>query len=68
MGYDTTTQELYVDRPNSGAADFSSDFPGVQRAPLRPRTAGPSCASSSAGRRRGLRRQRRSRDHRPDLP
>jgi levanase len=35
IGYDTTTQELYVDRTHSGAADFSSDFPGVQRAPLR---------------------------------
>jgi fructan beta-fructosidase len=33
IGYDTTTQELYVDRPNSGAVDFSSDFPGVRRAP-----------------------------------
>lgn len=35
IGYDTTTQELYVDRTRSGAVDFSSSFPGVQRAPLR---------------------------------
>ncbi|MFI6033521.1 GH32 C-terminal domain-containing protein [Streptomyces sp. NPDC051315] len=35
IGYDTTTQELYVDRTRSGAVDFASTFPGVQRAPLR---------------------------------
>ncbi|THA76961.1 glycoside hydrolase family 32 protein [Streptomyces sp. A0642] len=35
IGYDTTTQELYVDRTRSGAVDFSDTFPGVQRAPLR---------------------------------
>lgn len=35
IGYDTTTQELYVDRTHSGAVDFSDDFPGVQRAPLK---------------------------------
>ncbi|MEU4038390.1 GH32 C-terminal domain-containing protein [Streptomyces collinus] len=35
IGYDTTTQELYVDRPRSGAVDFNSSFPGVQRAPLQ---------------------------------
>ncbi|MFG2576365.1 GH32 C-terminal domain-containing protein [Streptomyces sp. NPDC048481] len=35
IGYDTTTQELYVDRTRSGAVDFNSSFPGVQRAPLR---------------------------------
>ncbi|AYN38612.1 glycoside hydrolase family 32 protein [Streptomyces dangxiongensis] len=35
IGYDTTTQELYVDRTNSGAVDFSDAFPGVQRAPLK---------------------------------
>ncbi|MFF3911518.1 GH32 C-terminal domain-containing protein [Streptomyces sp. NPDC001848] len=35
IGYDTTTQELYVDRTRSGAVDFSSAFPGVQRAPLQ---------------------------------
>ncbi|MFJ4202919.1 GH32 C-terminal domain-containing protein [Streptomyces sviceus] len=35
IGYDTTTQELYVDRTRSGATDFSSAFPGVQRAPLK---------------------------------
>ncbi|MEV5609543.1 GH32 C-terminal domain-containing protein [Streptomyces sp. NPDC052225] len=36
IGYDTTTQEMYVDRRHSGAADFSAAFPGVQRAPLKP--------------------------------
>ncbi|MWA15184.1 GH32 C-terminal domain-containing protein [Streptomyces sp. BA2] len=35
IGYDTTTQELYVDRTNSGAVEFSDAFPGVQRAPLK---------------------------------
>ncbi|MFI9566198.1 GH32 C-terminal domain-containing protein [Streptomyces rishiriensis] len=35
IGYDTTTQELYVDRTHSGAVDFSSSFLGVQRAPLQ---------------------------------
>ncbi|MEV5159405.1 GH32 C-terminal domain-containing protein [Streptomyces sp. NPDC053728] len=34
IGYDTTTQELYVDRTRSGAVDFSDTFAGVQRAPL----------------------------------
>lgn len=34
IGYDTTTQELYVDRTRSGAVDFSDAFAGVQRAPL----------------------------------
>ncbi|MER5214611.1 GH32 C-terminal domain-containing protein [Streptomyces sp. NPDC002838] len=34
IGYDTTTQELYVDRTRSGAGDFNSTFPGVQTAPL----------------------------------
>ncbi|MEU6626214.1 GH32 C-terminal domain-containing protein [Streptomyces litmocidini] len=37
IGYDTTTQELYVDRTRSGAVDFHGDFPGVQRAPLTAR-------------------------------
>ncbi len=37
IGYDTTTQELYVDRTHSGAGDFSSTFPGVQTAPLKPK-------------------------------
>ncbi|MEV0976397.1 GH32 C-terminal domain-containing protein [Streptomyces sp. NPDC049915] len=37
IGYDTTTQELYVDRTRSGAVDFNSAFPGVQRAPLQAR-------------------------------
>lgn len=32
IGYDTTTQELYVDRTHSGAVDFNSTFPGVQTA------------------------------------
>ncbi|MCT9139439.1 GH32 C-terminal domain-containing protein [Streptomyces violarus] len=37
IGYDTTTQELYVDRTRSGAVDFNSTFPGVQTAPLKPK-------------------------------
>ncbi|MFI1356759.1 GH32 C-terminal domain-containing protein [Streptomyces sp. NPDC020898] len=36
IGYDTTTQELYVDRTRSGAVDFNSTFPGVRTAPLKP--------------------------------
>ncbi|NNN31140.1 glycoside hydrolase family 32 protein [Streptomyces sp. S3(2020)] len=36
IGYDTTTQELYVDRTLSGAVDFNSTFPGIQTAPLKP--------------------------------
>lgn len=32
IGYDTTTQELYVDRTHSGAVDFNSAFPGVRTA------------------------------------
>ncbi|MFI1508893.1 GH32 C-terminal domain-containing protein [Streptomyces sp. NPDC020597] len=35
IGYDTTTQELYVDRTRSGAVDFNATFPGVQTAPLQ---------------------------------
>ncbi|MEU2267235.1 GH32 C-terminal domain-containing protein [Streptomyces olindensis] len=35
IGYDTMTQELYVDRTRSGAGDFNSTFPGVQTAPLK---------------------------------
>ncbi|MGH9447583.1 MAG: glycoside hydrolase family 32 protein, partial [Terriglobia bacterium] len=35
-GYDSTTHELFVDRTRSGATGFSKDFPGRQRAPLRP--------------------------------
>nr|WP_324613826.1 GH32 C-terminal domain-containing protein [Streptomyces sp. DSM 15324] len=35
IGYDTTTQELYVDRTHSGAVDFASTFPGIQTAPLK---------------------------------
>ncbi|NEC86213.1 GH32 C-terminal domain-containing protein [Streptomyces sp. SID12501] len=35
IGYDTTTQELYVDRTRSGTGDFNSTFPGVQTAPLK---------------------------------
>ncbi|MGQ4379473.1 GH32 C-terminal domain-containing protein [Streptomyces sp. SAS_267] len=35
IGYDATTQELYVDRTHSGAVDFSTSFPGVQTAPLK---------------------------------
>ncbi|MDX3747912.1 GH32 C-terminal domain-containing protein [Streptomyces sp. AK08-02] len=37
IGYDTTTQELYVDRTRSGTGDFNSTFPGVQTAPLKPK-------------------------------
>jgi levanase len=37
IGYDTTTQELYVDRTRSGAGEFNSTFPGVQTAPLKPK-------------------------------
>ncbi|MFF5362045.1 GH32 C-terminal domain-containing protein [Streptomyces scabiei] len=35
IGYDTTTQELYVDRTRSGAVDFNGTFPGVQSAPMK---------------------------------
>ncbi|WP_405965593.1 GH32 C-terminal domain-containing protein [Streptomyces sp. NBC_00723] len=35
IGYDATTQELYVDRTRSGAVDFNSTFPGIQTAPLK---------------------------------
>ncbi|GAA2321203.1 hypothetical protein GCM10010234_78840 [Streptomyces hawaiiensis] len=35
IGYDTASQELYVDRSRSGAGDFNSTFPGVQTAPLK---------------------------------
>ncbi|MEU5198281.1 GH32 C-terminal domain-containing protein [Streptomyces scabiei] len=35
IGYDTTTQELYVDRTRSGAVDFNGTFPGVQAAPMK---------------------------------
>ncbi|MER6184200.1 GH32 C-terminal domain-containing protein [Streptomyces sp. NPDC001652] len=35
IGYDTTSQELYVDRTHSGAVDFNSTFPGIQTAPLK---------------------------------
>ncbi|WEH12515.1 GH32 C-terminal domain-containing protein [Streptomyces sp. VNUA24] len=35
IGYDTTTQELYVDRTRSGAVDFNDTFPGVQAAPMK---------------------------------
>jgi fructan beta-fructosidase len=36
IGYDTTTDEVYIDRTNSGDTDFDSSFPtmGVQTAPL----------------------------------
>ncbi|HKG49902.1 MAG TPA: GH32 C-terminal domain-containing protein, partial [Actinomycetales bacterium] len=34
VGYDVTSQEVYVDRRASGDVGFSGDFPGVQRAPL----------------------------------
>ncbi|MDX3639324.1 GH32 C-terminal domain-containing protein [Streptomyces sp. MB09-02B] len=38
IGYDATTQELYVDRSRSGAVDFHDRFStGVQTAPLKPR-------------------------------
>ncbi|MFM9589381.1 GH32 C-terminal domain-containing protein [Streptomyces scabiei] len=35
IGYDTTTQELYVDRTRSGTVDFNGTFPGVQSAPMK---------------------------------
>lgn len=35
IGYDTTTQELHVDRARSGVGDFDSTFPGVQTTPLK---------------------------------
>ncbi|WP_055713904.1 GH32 C-terminal domain-containing protein [Streptomyces torulosus] len=38
IGYDATTQELYVDRSRSGAVDFHDAFStGVQTAPLNPK-------------------------------
>ncbi|MGW1951482.1 GH32 C-terminal domain-containing protein [Streptomyces sp. NPDC001920] len=38
IGYDTTTQELYLDRTRSGAVDFHNAFStGVQTAPLKAR-------------------------------
>jgi len=36
VGYDTQTQELFVDRQESGDNTFSSRFAGVHRAPLPP--------------------------------
>jgi sucrose-6-phosphate hydrolase SacC (GH32 family) len=35
IGYDTKTQELYVDRRRSGDVTFHPQFPSVSRAPLR---------------------------------
>ncbi|MFF5360904.1 GH32 C-terminal domain-containing protein [Streptomyces scabiei] len=38
IGYDATTQELYVDRSRSGAVDFHNLFStGIESAPLRPK-------------------------------
>jgi fructan beta-fructosidase len=37
VGYDALTEEVYVDRTQSGVDDFSAIFPGVHRAPLAPR-------------------------------
>ncbi|MDQ0306795.1 sucrose-6-phosphate hydrolase SacC (GH32 family) [Kitasatospora herbaricolor] len=34
IGYDTTTQELYVDRTRSGDSSFGGNFAAVHRAPL----------------------------------
>ncbi|GAA3618960.1 GH32 C-terminal domain-containing protein [Microlunatus ginsengisoli] len=34
IGYDTTTEELYVDRTQAGRSDFSPLFPAVHRAEL----------------------------------
>lgn len=34
IGYDARTGEVYVDRSLSGDVGFSTDFPGVQRAPV----------------------------------
>jgi fructan beta-fructosidase len=36
IGYDTQTQDLFVDRRQSGDSAFSDRFAGVQRAPLPP--------------------------------
>ena len=38
IGYDATTQELYVDRSRSGAVDFHNLFStGIETAPLKPK-------------------------------
>jgi fructan beta-fructosidase len=34
IGYDAKAGEVYIDRTQSGDVNFSSDFPGVQRAPV----------------------------------
>lgn len=34
IGYDTSTNELYIDRTKSGDVSFDPKFPGVHRAPL----------------------------------
>lgn len=34
IGYDASTGEVYIDRSRSGDVGFSTDFPGVQRAPV----------------------------------
>lgn len=34
VGYDKATGEVYIDRTHSGDVNFSTSFPGVQRAPL----------------------------------
>lgn len=35
IGYDRSAGEVFVDRTKSGDVGFSTDFPGVQRAPLK---------------------------------
>ncbi|NHN76382.1 glycoside hydrolase family 32 protein [Azotobacter chroococcum] len=37
IGYDAEADEIYVDRTRSGEDGFSTDFPGIQRAPLAAR-------------------------------
>jgi len=38
VGYDASGEVLFVDRRNSGYDEFSSQFPGISRGPLKTRT------------------------------
>jgi sucrose-6-phosphate hydrolase SacC (GH32 family) len=38
VGYNTSREELYVDRRNSGYDDFSKVFPVISKGPLKSRT------------------------------
>jgi len=38
VGYNTSREELYVDRRNSGYDEFSKVFPGINKGPLKNRT------------------------------